>query len=347
MTEKSIGKASRADLDAALLLIARLGVSPADLIAGAAASRPVVPTFAEFIPLVAAATTKGTRKAYGSYWNRILEAWGERRLDEPTALEIELLGKQIRAARLVRRNGRGGASSEEHFVAAIRCVYRRAIANGYFAEADNPAARVPKPRRLASSRRAVPDDRLAQINHAAATTGNDPQLDSLILRLHEETACRRGGALNLRPMDLDAEQCLIRLREKGETERWQPVSPTLMGHLLRHAQERGAPTGERLLRYRSGKPVTTRRYDHLWDRLGRVLPWIVVQGISVHWIRHTTLTWVERNFGYAVARAYAGHNDRGNDVGTTATYVRATLEEVAAALSALTGESHPLAVRSD
>jgi hypothetical protein len=58
--------------------------------------------------------------------------------------------------------------------------------------------------------------------------------------------------------------------------------------------------------------------------------------------RHTTLTWVERNFGYAVARAYAGHNDRGNSGGTTTTYVRADVEEIAAALTALTGEPHPL-----
>ena len=50
-----------------------------------------------------------------------------------------------------------------------------------------------------------------------------------MLRLHTETACRRAGALALRPDDLDPDQCLIRLREKGETVRWQPVSPTLMG----------------------------------------------------------------------------------------------------------------------
>ena len=58
----------------------------------------------------------------------------------------------------------------------------------------------------------------------------------------------------------------------------------------------------------------------------------------------TTLTWVERNFGYAVARAYAGHTDRGSDAGATTTYVRATPSEVATALSALTGEPHPLAI---
>ena len=61
--------------------------------------------------------------------------------------------------------------------------------------------------------------------------------------------------------------------------------------------------------------------------------------------RHTTLTWVERNFGYAVAKAYAGHTDTGSDTGATATYVRATTHEVAAALAALTGEPHPLATQ--
>ncbi|GAA2352077.1 hypothetical protein [Dactylosporangium salmoneum] len=60
-------------------------------------------------------------------------------------------------------------------------------------------------------------------------------------------------------------------------------------------------------------------------------------------MRYTTVTWVERNFGYAVARAYAGHAEGGGAVGTTATYVRASLQEIAGALAALTGEPHPLA----
>ena len=70
---------------------------------------------------------------------------------------------------------------------------------------------------------------------------------------------------------------------------------------------------------------------------------MAAQQISTHWLRHTTLTWVERNFGYAVARAYAGHTDSRNDAGTTTTYIRADIQEVAAALAALTGEPHPLA----
>ena len=53
----------------------------------------------------------------------------------------------------------------------------------------------------------------------------------------------------------------------------------------------------------------------------------------------------KRNFGYAVAHAYAGHTDGGSgEGGATSTYVRASLPEVAAALAAETGEAHPLAM---
>ena len=334
----------QAAVDAALLVLKSMGLSPEDLTA-ASGQRPTVPTFAEYVPVVSATVTDGTRKAYGSYWKRVTEQWGTRRLDEPTPSEIKQLVAYVRANVVPRRNARGGRSAAENLIAALRCLYKRAEDDGLITEADNPARKVAKPRRLPSTRRAVPDTRLAQINEAAATTGDDPELDTLLLRLHTETACRRGGALALRPQDLDADQCLVLLREKGETVRWQPVSPTLMARLAEHGQQRHAPPDGRLLRYPDGRPVTYRRYDHLWDRLGRHLPWVRTQQVSTHWIRHTTLTWVERNFGYAVARAYAGHTGGGGEAGATATYVRASICEVAAALAVLTGEPHPLAAK--
>jgi len=336
------GACQQAVVDAALLLLERLGLSPADLLA-VPQDRPRGPTFAEFVPVVSAAVTAGTRRAYGSYWNRVIDHWGERRLDEITPSEIRQLMTYVKTHVVARRNARGGRSAAEHLIAALRCLYRHAEDDGLITDKANPARKVAKPRRLPSTRRAMPDTRLAQINQAAATTGNDPALDTLLLRLHTETACRRGGALALRPQDLDPDQLLILLQEKGETVRWQPVSPTLMAHLQQHAQERHAPQDGQLLRYMNGKPITSRRYDHLWTRIGSHLPWVATQQISTHWIRHTTLTWVERNFGYAVARAYAGHTEGGSDAGATSTYVRASLCEVAAALAALTGEPHPLA----
>ena len=136
-------------------------------------------------------------------------------------MEISQLAEQVKATAVKRRNARGGRGAAEHLIAALRCLYNYAVADGLLTEAENPAARVPKPRRLRSARMALPDHRLEELSRVAASTGNDPALDMLLLRLHMETACR-GGALALRPCDLDAEQCLIRLHEKGETVRWQP-----------------------------------------------------------------------------------------------------------------------------
>jgi integrase/recombinase XerC len=320
--------ATPAVVEAALALLRQMGLTPGDL-AGAGAPRPSVPTFAEYIPVVSAAVTHGTRKAYGTYWNRVAEQWGGRRLDEPTPSQIRELMAYTKSHIVVRRNGRGGRSAQEHLIGALRCLYQHAEDDGLIPAGSNPARKVAKPARLPAARAALPADALAQVNEAAATTGNDPELDTLLLRLHTETACRRGGALAVRhQQDLDTVQCLIRLREKGETVRWQPVSPTLMSRLIQHAQDRGAEPGGPLLRYADGHPLTTRRYDHLWVRIGRALPWAAAQGVSMHWLRHTTLTWVERNFGYATACAYAGHTST-SDAGTTATYVKAALPEIA------------------
>lgn len=326
------------------MLLEKMGLSPEDLLQLSAA-RLEIPVFAEYIPRVSDAVSSGTRRVYGSYWKRVIDAWGTRLITEVTALDISQLAEQVKASVVQRRNARGGRGAAEHLVAALRCMYKYAVADGLITEAENPALRVPKPRRPQSTRRALPDSRLEELCRVAACTGNDPALDSLLLRLHMETACRRGGALALTPEDLDAEQCLIQLHEKNGTLRWQPVSPTLMSHLLAHGESRGGlASGRRLLRYANGKPITSRRYDHLWQRLGRHLPWVATQQVSTHWIRHTILTWVERHFGFAVAQAYAGHEDHGRGGRAMATYIRAGIPEVATALAALTGESHPLAI---
>jgi hypothetical protein len=74
------------------------------------------------------------------------------------------------------------------------------------------------------------------------------------------------------------------------SKRHQPVAtdqPTLATCLGEHAAIRDAvlPTGI-VLRYRDGRPLTSRRYDHLGRRLGAQLPWVAAQGVH-HWLRHT------------------------------------------------------------
>jgi integrase/recombinase XerC len=339
----AIPPSRKPELEAVQALLASMGISVADLASLPSTAREA-PDFATYVPRVASAVSPGARRVYGTYWDKVVREWGQRPITSVTATEVSQLAEQARSSAVQRRNGRGGRGAAEHLVGALRCLYRFAVADGIMTKDENPAAPVPKPRRLHSTRHALPDQRLADILEAAAATGNDPSLDALLLRLHFETACRRGGALTLTPADLDRDYCLVLLKEKGSTMRWQPVSPTLMSHLITHAESRGGlDSGNRLLRYTSGRPITARRYDYLWRRLGEELPWVATQQVSMHWIRHTVLTWVERNFGFAVAQAYAGHEDQGRSARTLATYIGAGLPEVAAALSALTGEPHPLA----
>jgi len=333
--------AAHTDLDLARQLLAKMGIAPADL-AEEPPPRPAVPTFAEYIPIVAKSVSPTTARSYGSYWARAEAAWGPRRIDEPTPSEINELAEHCQANALVRRNSRGGRSAKENFIAALRCLYRAAVNDELIAEIRNPATKVAKPRRLPSPRRALATSELTEINTVTAATGDDPELDTLLLRFHTETAARRGGALALRPRDLVHDECLVYLREKDGASRYQPVSPTLMQLLLDHAAERGSadPDGQ-LLRYRTGEPITKRRYDHLWHRVGRHLTFVRDQNISTHWLRHTTLTWVERRFGYGIAHAFAGHFDSSDNA--TVTYIKASVHDVATALAALTGEPHPLA----
>lgn len=165
---------------------------------------------------------------------------------------------------------------------------------------QNPAQKVAKPRRLHGSRHALTREQVIEIGQVAATTGNDTELDSLIIRIHIEAACRRAGVLELEVPDLDPQDCLIRLREKGGTVRWQPISPLLMRKLVEHVSARGGEEATtRVLRYRDGRPITARRYDYLSGRIRSHLPWAARLQVSAHWMSHTTLTYVEREFGEA------------------------------------------------
>ena len=110
--------------------------------------------------MVSAAVTDGTRKACGSYWNRVVEQWGTRRIDEPTPSEIKQLVAYVRAHTVPRRNARGGRSAAENVIAALRCLYKCAEEDEFIDERDNPA-------------------RLVGGHHDRLTTGDPHRCDKL------------------------------------------------------------------------------------------------------------------------------------------------------------------------
>jgi len=171
------------------------------------------------------------------------------------------------------------------------------------------------------------------------TTSRDPDLDLLVIRFHLETGARREGALNLRRRDLDARRATVWLREKGDSEREQPVSPTLVALLVHHVDARASGDGnEAVFRTSIGVPMSARRYSTIFDNARTGLDWADRTPVSAHVLRHTAITAIGRIGGYPVAQAFAGHVAPS----ITGRYLHASIAEVAAAVAAITGEPHPL-----
>ena len=307
---------------------------------------PHVPTVQEYFDVVLAASAEGTRKTYLTYWKHLTVKLGDVPINQVTASALQTVALEAKTNARKRRNSRGGRSAQENCVGALRAFFARAVMDNLIDK--NPAMDVKKPRRLPSPRRALTAKEFQALDNVTRSGGNDPLLDTLLLRFHAETGARRGGAIALRLKDLDAHNLTVRLHEKGETSRWQPVSPTLFQALLHHSQARGATErDDQVFRYLPkrgsslGAPLTRRRYNTLTNRWHAKLPWAATYGVSPHWLRHTTLTSIERISGSTgVVRKFAGHSVP-ND--PTLGYLTASDRDVAVALSILTGEPHPLA----
>ena len=230
----------RADPDAvrvALQLLDQLNLTPTDLVDVVAARR--MPTFAELVPQAIEAIPEGSRPTYRTYLNKLLEVWGPRRLDELNAEEVRRFLTHAQETAEVRRTSIGGGGAAQHARRALSWLYRYAEEHEFISSRQNVIKLVPTPLSSQSRRHALSPQLVAEILAAARGTGVDPTLDALILRFHLETAARTGGALALRVRDLNPDQSLVRLHEKNSMQRWQPVSPTLMEHLLHHARDRG------------------------------------------------------------------------------------------------------------
>jgi integrase/recombinase XerC len=203
-----------------------LGLDLADLIAADTVGAARMPTVRAYIEAIAPTFSPATAATYRPYSRLAVARLGDRRIADITVEDLTAV-VDAAAARAQRcRPGSTGRASRESCVAALRALFRRAATAGLILV--NPAAALTKPRRVRSRRRALDDHELAEVIDAVRTTSRDPDLDLLVIRFHLESGARRQGALNLRRRDLDPKRATVWLREKGEGEREQPVSPSLV-----------------------------------------------------------------------------------------------------------------------
>lgn len=280
---------------------------------------PRVGSFAEEVKGLLVGRTFAT---YSRHLDRIIEDLGDLRLDEVTLLELERLAIDVRREALAAGRAQHGFGAEETFVNTCRFLFVCAVKAGHLRE--SPATGLCRPRRRRTTRRALAGSELAGLFDAVLTTSRDPDLDLLILAFARETACRREGILNLGSVDLQPTPSVV-LYEKFDEHREIPVTARLLDALRAHHAQR-APDCDRIFHYSDGTCLTERRFDSIFRRAGRELPWVRTLGVSLHWLRYSTLTDIRMIAGERVAAAYAGHADGAG--GITALYTRATFAEL-------------------
>lgn len=284
-----------------------------------------VPLLGDFAGEAERLLTGRTLDTYRHHIGRLVRELGDRRLDSISLLDLERIAIGVRGDALTIHDARHGYGAQESFVNATRFVFACAVKAGHVRE--SPAAGLRRPRRRRSPRRALSADELRMVVDAVLATSRDPELDVLILAFARETACRREGILNLRIADLQPAPSVV-LYEKFDEQREIPISEPLSAALRCHAEQR-APTCQRVFHYFNGHCLTDRRFDTIFTRVGEHLPWARSLGVSLHWIRYSTLTDIRMTSGERVAAAYAGHGD--GAAGVTGLYTRATFAELQAA----------------
>jgi integrase len=250
-------------------------------------------------------------------------------------------------------HGKGGM---ELAICALRHLFSYPVANGVLPA--NPAEKLKKPRRNETKRRSLSDKKLPEFLDAVAGGGDDPEFDVMMCAFHMETGARQGGAVSLQVGHLRWANQMVELTEKGAKVADQPVSLELLEQLESFAISRGGEACDhkspaydptRPVFYylhpmdsSDGSPVphplSDRRYDTLYKRIQKSLPWANEIGLTNHCIRRTGASIIERIAGTQTARLFLRHGNRN----VTDIYAQSSLQRLATAVSIYTGSAHPL-----
>ena len=263
------------------------------------------PTWQEFVtPDLLDLLSDPQKKNYRSHIVR----FAEEHADESIALATTLtLRPFVKAAHdRSKANGHSGKYSQEHCTRGLRWVFKAAVDGGH--RLVNPAMNLELPRRPESPRRPLTAREQDLLFAVATTTGQNPELDELLLWNLFETAFRVEGLQTVTVRSLDLEVCAIRGEEKMDRRPLIPVSGNLMRANVAHAVANGAdmrdPTAS-IFYVAPGRPMSLKHFESLFGRVHRHEPSLA--RVSSHWIRHTTLEAVRVLRNETIMDAYAGH----------------------------------------
>ena len=264
------------------------------------------------------------------------------------AIKKGILDNRRRAALAKPAKRADGHNAGETAVGAARSLFNDALKH---CGGVNSALQVPKPSRDSKERRPLKHFELVEVHHYTATSGNDPELDTLIIDLGIATGVRSEGVSLLTMSSLHLETQMIDIFDKGKKRTPMPVSRDLLERLFAHARERGGPACDptslhyipdsKVLytrRANTTAPVTGRRIDGIIGRWQKELSWARDEQLVFHHLRHTVGAHLEMNYGPQFKRRYLRHKEKT----VTDGYGKCSMDSFARAMSELLGFEHPL-----
>jgi integrase len=299
-----------------------------------------------------------TYRTYDTNWKRLEAKYEDLEIGQLTkqivkdfCFDAMQIAKATHAKNRKSREEKGLSVKEENGHQAynraldtVATIVRHALENGYIS--ISPLVGIKRKPLSEGDRHGLSQEQIEELFHVVLNGGNDPALDYLIIWSILELACRSGGILHMCLGDIDIEHQTVRVREKGGKSRKQPVTLELAQTLDAFARARGAKLSTDPVFFfhqkgpGQGRPLSRGRYETLWKRISKELSWVSEKRVSNHWIRHTTLSWLDRaGTPETVVSKYAGHGS----ANVTQRYTKVRLEEISKAHERLFGKAHPLA----
>jgi integrase len=264
--------------------------------------------------------------------------WAERRALKKTVRQN--LNRAASGRTTKTTDGRGAAESA---ISGTRWVLRWSMNKKDTGVKANVAMGVKTPSRQEIEPRSLSPEQFLEIFGVAVTTGRDPELDGLILRHQLIQGVRRGGVLVLKCGGLDAGKVTVKYwDQKKKTHRTRPSTAHHMASLLAHVSERGPriaapadapahlrregllalqdsdpvfynrPTDTRdaegNLLHREVHPITRKKFETLYNRIKRHLPWADDQWLRPHDMRHTSAAVIDEVAGQQMAQLHLAHD---------------------------------------
>jgi integrase/recombinase XerD len=224
-----------------------------------------------------------TISGYARDLARYLSYLSARRVVSPTRADRRMIEEHLGE---LRRGGRS-PSSVARAASAIRGLHRFLVAEGLADQ--NPAARIPTPRRIERLPHAIPVEEILRLVDVPEGSGPLPIRNRALLELAYATGLRASELVGLTPREVHAEDRFVRVVGKGGKERVVPYGGAAARALARYRSgprdllRRGKRVSALFLNHRGG-PLTRVGY---WGILKREARRAGIPDVHPHVLRHS------------------------------------------------------------